>query len=147
MTLEALTELNRAIRENRLGEVSRVLGREPGMSALGFEPGLSRWEWRPSDERARNPFGFVFGGYLAVFVDALLSSVLGTVLEEGELATTADLRVAYVRAARFAPLRGEGRIVHRGRSVAFADAEVFTESGDLVVAASSTWTVLRAAGA
>ena len=79
MKLEAVTDLNRALRENRLEEVTRALGREPGMRALGFEPGLSRWEWTPSDERARNPFGYVFGGYLGVFVDILLSSAIGTV--------------------------------------------------------------------
>lgn len=143
MKLEAVSDLNRALRENRLEEVTRALGREPGMRALGFDPGSSRWEWTPSDERARNPFGFVFGGYLGVFVDILLSSAIGTVLAEGELATTADLRLEFLRPAPFAPLRGEARVVHRGSRVAFVEANVSSAAGELLVAGRSTWTVLR----
>lgn len=144
MKLAALTELNRAIRENRTEEVTRALGREPGMRAVHCESPLARWRWDPADERVRNPFGFIHGGYLAVFVDALLSSAIGSVLEDGELATTADLRLEFIRPARYAPLRGEGRVLHKGSRVAFVEAEVCSASEELLVRASSTWTVLRA---
>jgi uncharacterized protein (TIGR00369 family) len=144
MSLAALDELNRAIREKRVAEVTRVLGREPGMRAVELDRGVSRWAWTPEDERARNPFGLVWGGYLAVFVDALLSSAIGGVLDPGELATTADLRLDFLRPAKFAGLRGEGRVVQKGSRVAFVEATVTTEGGEALVRASSTWTVLRA---
>ncbi len=142
MTLGAVTSLNRAIRDNRLDEVTAALGREPGMRALGFAGGCARWEWHPIDERARNPFGFVFGGYLAVFVDALASSAMGMVLDDGELATTADLRIDFLRPARFATLLGEARVLHKGRRVAFVEARIRNAKDSLVVTSSSTWTII-----
>ena len=147
MKLTALNELNQAIQGNRLEEVTRVLGREPGMRALAFAPGSSRWEWIPTDERARNPVGFLYGGYIAVFVDTILSSAIGTVLGESEFATTADLRLEFVRPAAFAPLRGVGRVVHRGKSVAFVEASVHSAADELLASGHSTWTILRAASA
>jgi uncharacterized protein (TIGR00369 family) len=143
MSLEALAELNRALQENRVDEVTRVLGREPGMRALACEPGVCRWEWQPSDQRARNPFGFLYGGYLAVFVDVLLSSAIGTVLSAGELATTAEFKIEFLRPTPFAPLRGEGRVLHKGSRVAFVDARVLSTKDELFATASSTWTVMR----
>jgi uncharacterized protein (TIGR00369 family) len=144
MSLAALDELNRAIRANQVAEVTRVLGREPGMCAVELARGTSRWRWAPQDERARNPFGLVWGGYLAVFVDALLSSAIGGVLEPGELATTADLRLEFLRPAKFAAMNGEGRVVQKGGRVAFVEATISAEQGEALVRATSTWTVLRA---
>ena len=143
MKLAVLTELNQAIQANRVDEVTRVLGREPGMRALAFESGSCRWEWQPSDERARNPFGFVYGGYLAVFVDVLLSSAVGGVLGTNEFATTAEFKVEFLRPAAFALLRGEGQVVHKGSRIAFVDARIVSAADELLVAASSTWTVVR----
>lgn len=145
MKLEALIELNRALQTNDVEAVTRAMGREPGMRALGFESGAGRWEWRPSDERARNPFGSVYGGYLAVFTDIILSSTIGTVMGENELATTADLRVEYVRPAPFAPMLGFGKVKQKGSRVAFVEARIESESGELLVSASSTWTIIRSA--
>jgi uncharacterized protein (TIGR00369 family) len=145
MKLSALTDLNRAIRTNRLDEVTRALGREPGMRAIGFETGSSRWDWLPEDERARNPFGFLYGGYLAVFVDVLLSSAIGTVLAEDELATTSEFKLEFLRPAAFARLRGCGRVLHKGSRVSFVEAEIFSEGNELLVKASSTWAILRSA--
>jgi uncharacterized protein (TIGR00369 family) len=143
----ALTELNRAIQSNQIDEVTRAMGREPGMRALEFQSGSGRWQWDPSDERARNPFGYIYGGYLAVFVDIILSSTIATVLGENELAMTAEFKLDFVRPAAFAPLRGVGRVRHKGGRVAFVEATLESENGELLVAASSTWTVVRSTGA
>ena len=143
MKLAALVELNRAIRENRVDEVTRALAHEAGMRALACAPGRAQWAWQPSDERVRNPFGFIHGGYLAVFVDALLSTAIGTVLEDGELATTADLRLDFIRPAPHAAMRGEAHVVQKGSRVAFVEASVFSTEDELLVRAASTWTVLR----
>lgn len=145
MSLAALTELNRALQTNDVEAVTRAMGREPGMRALAFEAGAGRWEWRPSDERARNPFGYLYGGYLAVFTDILLSSTIGTVMGEKELGTTADLRLEYVRPAAFAPMLGFGKVKLKGSRVAFVEARIEAENGDLLVSASSTWTIIRSA--
>jgi len=143
-TLAPLTALNRAILENDLAEVSRQLGPEPGMRALEFTSGQSRWEWDASSERVVNPFGFVRGGYLGVFVGALIDSAIGTVLAEGELATTAELNISYIRPTKPGRLIGEGHVVQKGSRVGFVEARIRNADGDLVASATSTWTIVRA---
>ena len=139
-----LSALNRAIRENDLVEVTRQLGPEPGMRAVEFAPGLSRWQWEATAARVVNPFGFVRGGYLSVFAGALIDSAIGTALAEGELATTAEMKISYIKPAKPGVLQGEGRIVQKGSRVAFVEARISNAQGDLVASVTSTWTVMRA---
>lgn len=142
MAIEPLEALNRAIQANRLDEVTRVLGCEPGMRALGFDSGASRWEWVP-EPRVGNPFGTIGGGYIAVFADVLASSAVGGVLAAGELATTAESKTSYLRPAPLARLLGEARVIHRSGRLAFVEARISAETSELVAVASSTWSVIR----
>ncbi|HUI26088.1 MAG TPA: PaaI family thioesterase [Candidatus Kryptonia bacterium] len=139
-----LTALNRAIRENDLDEVTRQLAPEPGMRAVEFAPGLSRWEWEASAAHVINPFGFVRGGYLSVFAGAVIDSAIGTVLADGELATTAEMKIAYLKPAKPGVLHGEGNVVQKGSRVAFVEARIANAAGDPVASVTSTWTIMRA---
>jgi uncharacterized protein (TIGR00369 family) len=138
-----LSDLNRAIRENDAAEVTRQLGPEPGMRAVEFAPGLSRWEWQADGARVVNPFGFLRGGYLSVFAGAAIDSAIGSVLADGELATTAEMKICYVKPAKPGLLHCEGRVVHKGSRVAFVEAHVRDGEGNLLATVTSTWTVIR----
>ena len=81
--LSPVEKLNQALRENRPDEYLSTLHRELGLRALAFRPGESVWEWEASQERVLNPFGYVSGGYLAVFADELMASAIGSVLDAG----------------------------------------------------------------
>jgi len=138
-------ELNRIIRENR-GDDYPSTNRTLGMYPLEFGPGTSRWVWKAPPDNTVNPFGTVQGGYLAVFIDEILSTAIGSVLDEGEWAVTAELKLSFLRAVRPQKLDGHGRVIRRTRALAFMDAEIRDEAGELAVAASSTWAISRFKG-
>lgn len=135
-------ELNRIIRENRVDDYPST-NRALGMRPLEFGPGTSSWLWETPPNNTINPFGTVQGGYLAVFIDEILSTAIGSVLEEGEWAVTAELKLSYLRAVRPRRLEGRGRVIRRTRMIAFMDAEISDEAAELAVAASSTWAISR----
>jgi uncharacterized protein (TIGR00369 family) len=135
-------ELNGIIRENRVDDYPST-NRSLGMRPLEFGPGTSRWLWEAPPDSTINPFGTMQGGYLAVYIDEILSTAIGSVLEEGEWAVTAELKLSYLRAVLPRRLEGSGRVIRRTRSIAFMDAEIRDGSGELAVAASSTWAISR----
>jgi len=137
-------DLNRIIRDNRIDDF-RSPNLALGMRPVEFAPGKSSWIWETQPESALNPFGSVAGGYLAVFVDEILSTAIGSILEEGEWAVTAELKLSYLRALTPQRLEGHGRVIRRTRSVAFMEAEVRNAAGEAAVIASSTWVISQSA--
>jgi uncharacterized protein (TIGR00369 family) len=140
--LSPLEKLNHALRDNRPEDYLSPLRKELGMRPLQFGPGTSCWEWDATQERVLNPFGYVSGGYLTVFADELLSSAIGSVLETGELATTAELKISFLKPVAKGLVRGEGRVLRKGKRVAFVEATIKNPQDEVVATVSSTWTVL-----
>ncbi|MHB1486981.1 MAG: PaaI family thioesterase [Acidimicrobiales bacterium] len=85
-----------------------------------------------------NPAGVVQGGFLAAMLDDTLGPALVCGLEPGDFAPTADLHVQFLRPARPGRLVGRGRVVRRGRDVAFLAGELLDEEGTVVAVATST---------
>jgi uncharacterized protein (TIGR00369 family) len=140
--LAPLTEINRIIREGRVADYQSpnlVLGMRP----LKFEPGTSRWEWPEQAPSALNPFGTIHGGHVAVFVDELLSTAIGSILEADEYAVTAELKISYLRVLRAGPLEGSARVLRRARQIAFLEAVVHAPGEEPAAIASSTWAISR----
>ena len=140
--LSPVEKLNQALRDNRPEDYLSTLHRELGLRALAFRPGESVWEWEASQERVLNPFGYVAGGYLAVFADELMASAIGSVLDTGELATTAELKISCLKPVAKGLLRGQGKVLRKGRRVAFVEARITNAKDDLVGLVTSTWTVV-----
>lgn len=137
-----LADLNRLIKENRVGEYSSP-NLALGMRPVEFGAGTSRWVWHVQPPVALNPFGTLQGGYLAVFVDELLSTAIASVLEEGEWAMTAEFKISYLRALNPGPLAGSARVLRRSRALAFLEAQVESDEGKVALTASSTWAVMK----
>jgi uncharacterized protein (TIGR00369 family) len=90
-----------------------------------------------------NPVGVVQGGLLAAMLDDTLGPALVATLGPGEFAPTTDLHVQFLRPARPGRLTGRGRIVKRGRDVAFLTGELLDDGGELVATATATAQVRR----
>lgn len=90
-----------------------------------------------------NSMGYVQGGFLAAMLDATLGSALACTLPAGTIAPTLELKVNYLRPATAGRLRGSGRIVHRGGSVAFLAGELCNEEGDLLATATCTVRIVK----
>lgn len=137
-----LTEINRLIKENRVGEYvspNRALGMRP----LAFGAGTSQWLWDHQPPAALNPFGTIQGGYIAVLIDEMLSTAIASVLDESEWAMTAEFKVSFMRALSPGRWNGEARVQRRSRALAFLEAQITDQAGTVAVTATSTWAIAR----
>ena len=91
-----------------------------------------------------NPAGHVQGGFLAAMLDDTLGPALVATLSDGEWAPTINLNVQFVRPAKPGRLRSRGRVVKKGRDIAFLAGELL--DGDDVVATATASAVIRRRG-
>jgi uncharacterized protein (TIGR00369 family) len=96
-------------------------------------------------EQFLNLAGDVQGGLLAAMLDATLGPALATTLGEGERAPTIDLQVQFLKPAKPGKLHGFGRVVRRGRDIAFVGGELRTAAGDIVATATASAIIRRSA--
>lgn len=144
--ISPVEKLNAALRENRPEDYLTDAHREIGLRPVRFSPGRSEWEWNATLPRVLNPFGYVAGGYLSVFADELLSSAIGSVMDEGEFATTAELKISFLKPVKKGPVTGAGKVLRKGQRVAFVEATITNEKDEVVATVSSTWTVVATKG-
>jgi uncharacterized protein (TIGR00369 family) len=85
-----------------------------------------------------NPVGVIQGGLLAAMLDDTMGPALVATLGPGQFAPTADLHVQFLRPARPGRLTGRGRIVRRGKDIAFLAGELSDEFGQIVATATAT---------
>ena len=140
--LSPLEKLNAALRDNRPQDYVSDSRRAIGLTPVRFGPGTSEWEWDATHERVLNPFGYVSGGYVSVFADELLSSAIGSVMDDGEFATTAEMKISFLKPIKKGLIRGHGKVLRKGQRVAFLEATITNEKDEVVATVSSTWTVV-----
>lgn len=95
-------------------------------------------------ERFLNPAGHVQGGFLAAMLDDTLGPALVATLPPGHWAPTIDLQAQFLTPARPGELRGRGRVVRRGRDIAFLAGELRSADGTVVATATATAIVRKA---
>src|SRR4029077_918436 len=100
----------------------------------------------PMRDELRNAAGApVHGGVLATLVRAGVGGALGP---EGSAAAggvdqaTLDLNVTFIAAARGDALLAEGRILRKGRSIAFGETRVTDTAGTLVAIGRATYMII-----
>jgi uncharacterized protein (TIGR00369 family) len=89
-------------------------------------------------ERFLNPAGHVQGGFLAAMLDDTLGPALVATLPAGQWAPTVDLQVQFLTPALPGELRGHGRVVRRGRDIAFLAGELRSADGTVVATATAS---------
>ena len=77
----------------------------------------------------------VHGGAIATLADEALASVAFTAAEEGETTVTADLKVDFLRPAVPGRLLARATVRHRTRRLAFCEATVEQDGGQIVAEA------------
>ena len=97
-----------------------------------------------ADERFCNPQGFVQGGIIAAMLDDTHGPALFAHVEGKLFPVTIDCNISFIKAARLGSFVGKGRLVSMGKTLAFTEAELFDEGGDLV--ARGTFTSRLVAG-
>ena len=79
---------------------------------------------------------------MTVFADELMASAIGSVLNEGEFATTAELKISFFKPVAKGLVRGEGKVLRKGQRVAFVEATIKNTKDEVVGVVTSTWTVV-----
>ena len=122
----------------------------PFSELLGFHlveasEGRAAFEGVP-EFRHYNPIGTVHGGFAATLLDSALGCAIFSTLLKGDTWTTIELKLNFVRAITkdTGPLRAEGRIIHRGRTVATSEGDLKDRAGKLYAHASTTCMIFPA---
>ncbi len=115
------------------------IGETLGMENFGGEHGSFHVELVPQ-HRHYNPLGTVHGGVISTLLDTAAGCSVHSTLAVGEGYTSLDLTVKFLRPVTVASarLRAEGRVIHRGRRTALAEATLYDAAGRQVAHATST---------
>ncbi|HEV2056356.1 MAG TPA: PaaI family thioesterase [Methylomirabilota bacterium] len=101
----------------------------------------------PVKDGLRNAAGApVHGGVLSALVDMAVGGALGTTHDNaagGVGQATLDLNVSFLAAAGDGDIVAEGRLLRRGRSVAFGEARITDGTGKLVAVGRATYMLLQ----
>ena len=82
--------------------------------------------------------GIVQGGFVAGMLDAAMAHVVFCVLDKLVILGTLEMKVSYLDIVRPGTLRATGHILRMGKSVAFLEAEIYSEKRKLLAKGSST---------
>jgi uncharacterized protein (TIGR00369 family) len=126
------------------------LPQPPMCATLGFHlaeasDGYARFDGLP-EFRHYNPIGTVHGGFAATLLDSALGCAIFSTLAKGEAWTTLELKLNLVRpiSKDTGTVRAEGRIIHRGRTVATSEGTIKDKVGKLYAHATTTCMVFPA---
>ena len=94
----------------------------------------------PASQWLASPAPVLYGGAIAMLADAALSSAVLTTVAAGASFAPLDLKVNYLRPVMLdgGIMTARAKLVHRGRSMAVATAELFNEDGKKIALASSS---------
>jgi uncharacterized protein (TIGR00369 family) len=132
--------------------IEGTLPQPPISEVLGFhlveaETGRAVFAGTP-EFRHYNPIGSVHGGFAATLLDSAVACAIATMMNKGDVWTTLELKINYVRAmtTETGPVRAEGRVIHRGRTVATSEGDLKDAAGKLYAHATTTCMIFPAAG-
>jgi uncharacterized protein (TIGR00369 family) len=130
--------------------IDGTLPQPPMAELMGFhlaeaEQGRAVFEGLP-EFRHYNPIGTVHAGFAATLLDSALGCAIFSTLVKGDGWTTLELKLNLVRPLTkdTGPVRAEGRIIHRGRTVATAEGDLKDRAGKLYAHATTTCMIFPA---
>ncbi len=98
------------------------------------------------EARHLNINGVVHGGVYATILDTAMGGAVVSLLTEEETTATTSLYVEFLRAAREGGvLTAVGRVLRRGRHIAFAEGNLVGREGERLSQARGTWYIWSAA--
>jgi len=97
------------------------------------------------EQRHLNINGIVHGGVYATILDTAMGGSVVSLLTEDETTATTSLYVEFLRAARQGDvLTAVGRVLRRGRHIAFAEGNLVGAGGERLSQARGTWYIWSA---
>ncbi|HKW08180.1 MAG TPA: PaaI family thioesterase [Candidatus Dormibacteraeota bacterium] len=115
-----------------------VVEAEPGRLVLAADLTTERHSFPTS----RGPI--VHGGAIATLADEALATVAFTLADEGQSTVTADLKIDFLRPAKPGRLVARANVRHRTKRLAFCEATVEHDGGEIVAEARAVIAFVRA---
>ena len=113
-----------------------------GMELIDFKKGWAKVRL-PFETKLTNPTGIAHGGSLFSAADgAAAMAAMGTV-EKGEIVTTIEMKINYVKPFIGGSVVAEARVVHKGSNIALGDVDVLNEKGELIAKGQATYMILK----
>ncbi|HEY1929201.1 MAG TPA: PaaI family thioesterase [Caulobacteraceae bacterium] len=123
----------------------RTKNQPTGSQTLGFRMVSVNQETRTVEvafearaELLSNPMKQVQGGYLCAMLDECMSVACMVASGMTSVAPTAEMKTSFFRPAAPGPLKGIGRVVRWGKTLAFTEGELYDEQGRLLAKATGT---------
>jgi uncharacterized protein (TIGR00369 family) len=119
-----------------------------GVEVAEAVEGRVRLRVRARDELRNAPGAPLHGGVFAALTDMAVGGALATMHEAsagGVGQVTLDLNVSFIGAGT-GDVYAEGRIIRRGRSVAFGEASITDEAGKIVAVGRATYLIVAGKG-
>ena len=103
-----------------------------GIDVVSVEPGKAvlKMQVRPD---MHNGVGWLQGGILAAIADEAMALALYPLLSETEGIATISESTSFIKGMQDGWIKAEGRIIRKGRRVAFAEGEVFTDNDEMTM--------------
>lgn len=90
-----------------------------------------------------NPMGMIHGGFIASMLDETMgSSIFATTLGK-KIGATISTTIDYIRPAMLGDLRTTGRVRKLGRSIAFVEAELWSEGAKLLAKSTASFKIVN----
>ena len=116
-----------------------------GVAVEDAKPGWVRLRVDVRDELRNSAGAPVHGGVMSALVDMAVGGALGTLSDAaagGVNQSTLDLNVSFLAAATQGPIFAEGKILRRGRTIAFGEASVTDAAGRLCAVGRATYMII-----
>ena len=93
-----------------------------------------------TDASWHNEIGLVHGGVAMLLLDGAMGRAIGRMLEPGQRCATIQFSTQFLLPAE-GQLRAVGRVVKRGRTVAFLEGECRRGDGSVIARAQGSWAI------
>ena len=114
-----------------------------GIDVVSIGEGTARLSMKVRPDM-HNGVGWVQGGILTAVADEAMALALYTVLSPGERIATISETTSFLKGARDEVLVATGRVVRKGRRVAFTESEVRRENaeGEILARCAAAFAIL-----
>jgi uncharacterized protein (TIGR00369 family) len=145
---QAATEAPAALTDaDILERFQRTKNRPTGSETLGFRlVAVSQADkavevaFEARAELLLNPMKQIQGGYLCAMLDECMSVACMVASGMTHVAPTVEMKTSFFRPGLPGPIKGIGRVVKWGRTIAFTEGELYDSEGRLLAKATGTAT-------
>jgi len=102
------------------------------------EPGVTHYELEV-DDHLLNKRGVAHGGAISSLLDTAMGGAVVASLRPEEWCATVELSIQFRAPARKGLVTGRGRMIRRGRRIAFVEGDVIDSRGKVLAAAHGSW--------